>query len=65
MVRTKSAFDPIEESDGKRYLVMRYWPRRKGCTKERLGVSEWLRELAPSPDLLHDWRAGRITWDES
>ena len=37
-----------EPSDGTRLLVMRYWPR--GVRRDRFDA--WLRELAPSPELL-------------
>lgn len=37
-----------EPKDGTRILVMRYWPR--GVRKEMFHA--WMRELAPSPDLL-------------
>ena len=32
MIRTKSIYDPKEESDGIRILITRYWPR--GIKKE-------------------------------
>ena len=42
-----------EPSDGTRLLVMRYWPR--GVGREQFDA--WLRELAPSPELLRWCRA--------
>jgi len=62
MVKTKSVYDRVEESDGERILVTQFWPR--GISKARLSVAEWMRELAPSIELLGDWKAGRISWDE-
>ena len=62
MVNTKSIYDPAVKSDGKRFLVTRYWPR--GVSKERLKVSGWVRELAPSKELLQDWKNNNITWQE-
>ena len=62
MIQTKSAYDPVEPSDGKRFLVTRYWPR--GMSKEKLKLSGWIRELAPSKKLLHNWRNNSISWQE-
>jgi len=60
MVKTKSIGDPIEEVDGSRILVTRYWPRP--FKRERLRISEWCRSVAPSRELLRDWRDSRISW---
>ncbi len=38
--------------DGERLLVMRYWPRGV----RRKAVDRWLRDLAPSPRLLREYR---------
>ena len=38
--------------DGTRLLVMRYWPR--GVRKDH--VDEWVRDLAPSPALLAEYK---------
>jgi len=62
MVKTKSVYDPVEESDGDRILVSRYWPR--GLSKERLSLTEHMEELAPSTELLRDWKARSISWGE-
>ena len=62
MVKTKSVYDPVEESDGQRILVSRYWPR--GFSRERLSLTEHLKEMAPSVELLRDWKAGNISWAE-
>ncbi len=62
MVKTKSVYDPVEESDGQRILVSRYWPR--GLSRERLSLTEHLKEVAPSVELLHDWKASNISWNE-
>lgn len=35
--------------DGAAFLVDRIWPR--GVKKERLARTEWLRDVAPSPEL--------------
>ncbi len=62
MVKTKSVYDPVEESDGERILVMRYWPR--GLSRERLELSDYAKNLAPSVELLNEWKKGNITWQE-
>ena len=62
MAKTRSVYNPVEKSDGERILVTRYWPR--GISKERLAITEWLRDLAPSVELLKDWKNGNITWEE-
>ena len=62
MVRVKSAYDPIHESDGERVLVTRYWPR--GCSRTQLAVDEWLKSLAPSANLVDDWNHNMISWDQ-
>ena len=49
MIRCKRVYDPIETDDGQRVLVDRLWPR--GCKKESLALSAWLREVAPSTQL--------------
>lgn len=45
----KRAYEAPSESDGKRYLVDRLWPR--GLKKEDLALEGWLRDLAPSTEL--------------
>ena len=60
MVKTKSVYDAVEQSDGERILVTRYWPR--GLSKERLRLTEWAREVAPSSKLIKDWKKGAISW---
>ena len=52
MTKTKCLYDPVEQSDGDRILVTRYWPR--GISREHLAITDWLRELAPSKELIRD-----------
>lgn len=51
-LRLKRAYDPPELEDGQRFLVDRLWPR--GVKKAALGLTGWLKELAPS-DQLRRW----------
>ena len=62
MIRTKSVYDPCEPSDGDRILVTRYWPR--GISRNRLAITDWLQNLAPSKELLQGWKNHKITWQE-
>jgi uncharacterized protein YeaO (DUF488 family) len=48
-VRSKRIYDDASDGDGYRVLVDRLWPR--GVSKERARLSEWARELAPTPEL--------------
>lgn len=43
-----------------RVLVTRYWPR--GLKRER--VDYWLPDLAPSREMLRDYRTGALDWAE-
>jgi uncharacterized protein YeaO (DUF488 family) len=49
MIKLKRVYDPYAESDGRRILVDRLWPR--GLKKEEAGVDLWLRDIAPSAEL--------------
>jgi len=64
VIKTKSVYEPIEESDGRRILVMRRWPR--GLRKERVlrlhGL--WIPNLAPSLNLLTFYRRKLMSWEE-
>jgi uncharacterized protein YeaO (DUF488 family) len=48
-VQTKRVYEPPAASDGRRYLVERLWPR--GIAKEKLRLTEWLKDVAPSSAL--------------
>lgn len=45
----KRAYEKPDSSDGKRILVERLWPR--GLRKEDAKIDEWLKDIAPSPQL--------------
>ncbi len=59
-IRTKRIYEPGDDGDGHRLLVMRLWPR--GVRKER--VDAWDRGLAPTRELLSEFQAGAIDWPE-
>lgn len=48
-IRVKRAYEPPAQSDGKRYLVDRVWPR--GVKKDAIAIEAWLKELGPSTEL--------------
>ncbi|MGH9377615.1 MAG: DUF488 domain-containing protein [Terriglobia bacterium] len=48
-VSVKRAYEKPAPGDGFRVLVDRLWPR--GLTKEKLKIDEWMKEIAPSPEL--------------
>jgi len=60
MIQTKRVYDEREPGDGRRLLVMRYWPR--GVRKTQ--VDAWQRELAPSAELIKAFKAGKLSWPE-
>jgi uncharacterized protein YeaO (DUF488 family) len=51
-LKIKRIYDPTTKADGCRVLVDRLWPR--GVTKEQAAIDEWLKDIAPSPEL-RDW----------
>jgi uncharacterized protein YeaO (DUF488 family) len=62
---TKRWNDPKEPADGFRILITRYRPRALPKSEETWDA--WMKELAPSPDLLAGFhgKKGRtkVTWD--
>lgn len=45
----KRAYEPAADADGTRVLVDRLWPR--GLDKHRAAIDEWMKDVAPSPEL--------------
>jgi len=69
VVTIKRAYEEPESSDGIRILVDRLWPR--GKTKEALKIKEWMRDIAPTPELIkwfgHDpskWLKFKVKYKE-
>lgn len=48
-VKIKRIYDEPAADDGYRVLVDRLWPR--GVSKDRAQLDEWLKGVAPSPEL--------------
>jgi len=57
MIKTKSILDKRNKDDGLRICVMRF-------AKSFYDYDEWLRDLAPSIELLNDYRKENIDWNE-
>lgn len=58
-VKTKSIFQPADASDGYRVLITRFYPR--GI--HRSHFHEWVPCLSPNPELLFQYKEGRINWN--
>ena len=62
MIRLKRVYEAPSNDDGIRLLVERLWPR--GISKEKARVDEWLKDVAPSPEL-RKWYAHDVEkWPE-
>ena len=62
MIYLKRAYEAPEESDGRRFLVDRLWPR--GIRKESLKLDGWLKEISPSPELRRWFSHEEARWPE-
>jgi uncharacterized protein YeaO (DUF488 family) len=61
-IRIKRVYEPPEPGDGARFLIDRLWPR--GCRKDSLQLTGWLKDAAPS-DALRKWFAhDPARWEE-
>jgi len=61
-IQLKRVYEKPAPEDGTRILVDRLWPR--GLSKNKAGIDQWLKEIAPSTEL-RKWLAhdpGR--WEE-
>ncbi|MDN3549586.1 DUF488 domain-containing protein [Mucilaginibacter aquaedulcis] len=56
----KRIYEPAEKTDGTRILVDRLWPR--GISKERAHIDQWLKEVAPSPQLRKQFHQNPQNW---
>jgi uncharacterized protein YeaO (DUF488 family) len=48
-LQRKRIYEQPEATDGKRILIDRVWPR--GISKERAKLDEWMKDIAPSPEV--------------
>ncbi|MDI1494734.1 MAG: hypothetical protein K8823_40 [Cenarchaeum symbiont of Oopsacas minuta] len=60
MIKTKSVYKPIDEEDGIRVLITRWYPR--GVKREKYDI--WVRSLAPSAELLKRYKNTEIEWND-
>lgn len=58
----KRIYEPPDDGDGRRILVDRLWPR--GVTKADAAVDQWLKDVAPSPELRKWFGHDPAHWDE-
>lgn len=61
-LRIKRIYDPPSSEDGARILVDRIWPR--GVSKGAAGLTEWLKEIAPSTGLRQWFHRDPTQWTE-
>lgn len=62
MIKTKRVYEAPDPDDGYRVLVDRLWPR--GVTKEAAKLDEWLKDIAPSPELRKWFNHEETRWEE-
>lgn len=62
MIKIRRVYEAPSPSDGVRILVDRLWPR--GLKKEKAGIDEWMKELAPSSDLRNWFNHDPGKWSE-
>jgi uncharacterized protein YeaO (DUF488 family) len=61
-VRIKRAYEAPSPHDGTRVLVDRLWPR--GVKKADAGISQWMKEIAPSNELRKWFGHDPERWEE-
>lgn len=62
MIRTASIYAAAEDNghDGLRVLITRFYPR--GVKRERYDI--WVRDLAPSAELLRRYKSSDVGWTD-
>lgn len=61
-IRLRRAYDAVEQDGSYRVLVDRFWPR--GRSKADLHLDAWVRDLAPTPDLIKWFGHRAERWSE-
>jgi len=61
-IQIKRVYEPVEKSDGQRFLVERLWPR--GIKKEALHMKAWAKDAAPSTELREWFHHDPTKWME-
>jgi uncharacterized protein YeaO (DUF488 family) len=62
MIQIKRVYDPPARNDGVRFLVERLWPR--GVKKEKLKLTGWIKDVAPSTELRQWFGHDPSRWEE-
>jgi uncharacterized protein YeaO (DUF488 family) len=60
-IQTKRVYELPDREDGARLLVDRLWPR--GVSKQKLLLTGWLKEVAPSDSLRHWFNHNPARWE--
>ena len=60
-LRIKRVYEPASPADGTRILVDRLWPR--GLKKADAAISQWMKDIAPSPQLRTWFGHDPARWD--
>ena len=61
-IKLKRAYEPPAQSDGRRILVDRLWPR--GVSKAKAALDGWLKDIAPSTALRQWFGHDPARWQE-
>jgi len=61
-IKLKRAYEPPAQTDGRRILIDRLWPR--GVSKARLAIADWMKEIAPSTELRQWFGHDPARWRE-
>ena len=59
---TKRIYEPVAADDGYRVLIDRLWPR--GQSKEKLQLTAWVKDVAPSTELRKWFGHDPDKWEE-
>lgn len=61
-LKIKRIYEPESPDDGYRILVDRLWPR--GMSKVKADLSDWDKQVAPTPDLRKSFHDRQITYEQ-
>jgi uncharacterized protein YeaO (DUF488 family) len=60
--KIKRVTEPLTQADGARILIDRLWPR--GQSKDKLKLTAWVRDIAPSTELRKWFGHDPAKWEE-
>ena len=61
-IKLKRAYEPPAQSDGRRILIDRLWPR--GVSKAKAALDGWMKDIAPSTTLRQWFGHDPARWQE-